>query len=92
MKALVVEKELLKHNIRKIKEAALDIKHDTKLMEEQPWYFLVQELENNGDIKSFVEGLTNAGIEMEENTITTILKKYQIKRENKVEFDFSDIL
>ena len=55
-------KEQTKTFIRKIKETALDIKHGTSLMEEQPWYFLVQEFENNGDIDRFIEGLTNAGI------------------------------
>lgn len=87
-----VLKEQAKTFIRKIKEAALDIKHDTKLMEEQPWYFLVQEMENNGDINNFIEGLLNAGIEIEEKSITTLSKKYQNNNKDNLNFDFSDIL
>lgn len=85
-------KEQTKTFIRKIKETALDIKHGTSLMEEQPWYFLVQEFENNGDIDSFIEGLKNAGIEIEETTVATLQKKYQNNKKDNLNFDFSNIL
>ena len=91
----ITQKELKKQAktfIRKIKETALDIKHGTSLMEEQPWYFLVEEFENNGNVDSFIEELTNAGIEIEEKTIATLQKKYKNNIKENVNFDFSKIL
>ena len=61
-------------------------------MEEQPWYFLVQEFENNGNIDSFIESLTNAGIEMEEKTIAVLQKKYKNNKKDNLNFDFSNTL
>lgn len=89
----VTQKELkvqAKTFIRKIKETALDIKHGTSLMEQQPWYFLVQNLDNNGDINAFIENLEIGGIEIEEKDKKALIKKYTKKESESADFDFTN--